>query len=377
VADAGQPVVAAALDSGGRIDVAGSAGEFTNSRLAVTRLLPDGRPDRTFAPPQGTTVDELRTLTTPGGGLRTLLRADRIPAAALSPDHRRLALVRSVEGRLELDVVGVDGNGLRQLLVSPFGRDELQSNTTLSWSPDGRRIALDAWPVPAPASCSTAAPRGAGYVIDVAARRLRRLGTGSAPSWSPDGRRIAFEDGQKLVVERSDGSSRRVVGTGSSLSWSPRGSRVAYVDTHQWIVVADADGRQGHRLAIGRAPVWSPGGRRIAYQRLDCPDARHTDCLDLVGPDGGGFLQRASFLGGSLSPASWSQDGTHIALPVWPRPSPIPPTGRPWKIAVVAVKTGTIHFYAVGDAPVIPGAPVQWGEGRTFFFVLRGSSGTS
>ena len=374
VADPGLSAVAAAPDPAGRIVVGGSMGDFRASHIGMARLLPDGRPDRSFVPPQGTTVDELRTVTTPGGGLRTVTRADRIPAAALSPDHRRLASVRSVEGRLELDVSGADGNGLRRLLVGPFGGDELQSNTTISWSPDGRRIAFDAWPVPAPGSCSTAAPRGATYVIDVADRQLRRLATGSAPSWSPDGRRIAYRDGQRLFVERSDESSRRAVGVGSSISWSPDGRRIAFVDPHQWIAVVGVDGRHRRRLAIGRAPVWSPGGGRIAYQRLDCPAARHTDCLNLVSPGGGGLRQLASFLGGSLSPVSWSRDGTHIAVPVWPRPSPNPPTGRPWKIAVVAVKTGKANLYAVGDAPLTPGAPVQWGDGRALFFVLRGVS---
>lgn len=378
VADAGQSVVAAALDSAGRIDLAGATPDYFNSHIAMARLLSDGRPDRSFMPPQETTVEELRTLSTPGGGLRTLLRADRIPAAALSPDHRRVALVRSVEGRLELDVIGVDGKGLRQLLVSPFRGDELQAYTTLSWSPDGRQVAFDAWPVPLPASGScSAAPQGVTYVIEVADLSLRRLGTGSAPRWSPDGRRIGFQDGQKLLVERPDGSARRVIGDGSQLSWSPSGSRVAFVDLHQWVAVVSLGDRRKRRLALGRAPAWSPGGGRIAYQRLDCPDARHTDCLNIISPGGGGFHQVASFLGGSLSPVSWSRDGTHIAVPVWPRPSPPSPAGRPWKIAVVAVKIGKANLYGVGGASVIPGAPVQWGEGRTFFFVVRNIPDTS
>jgi uncharacterized delta-60 repeat protein len=379
VADAGQSVAAAVRDAAGRIVVTGATGDFRASTIAVTRLLPDGRPDRSFIRPQGITTEELRTLSTPGGGLRTLLRADRIPAAALSPDHRRVALIRSVEGRLELDVIRVDGTGLRQLLVSPFHGDELQAETTLSWSADGRHVAFDAWPVPSSASgsCSSAQSQGMTYVIDIADRQLRRLASGSAPRWSPDGRRIAFQHGQTLLAERPDGSGRRVLGTGSLLSWSPGGSRVAYVDLHQWIVVADVDGRHKHRLAIGRAPVWSPGGRQIAYQRLDCPDARNTDCLDVIGADGRGFVQLASFRGNTFSPVSWSSDATRIAVPVWlRRPSP-PATGRPWKIAVVAVRTGQANLYGVGGASVIPGAPVQWGAGRTFIFVVRNISGGS
>jgi len=379
VADAGQSFVAAALDSAGRIDVAGATPDYFNSHIAMARLLPDGRPDRSFMPPQGATVEELRTLSTPGGGLRTLLQADRIPVAALSPDHRRVALVRSFEGRLELDVIGVDGKGLRQLLVSPFRGDELQSYATLSWSPDGRKVAFDAWPVPLPASgsCTAAPSQGVTYVIDVTDLRLRRLATGSAPRWSPDGRRIAFQDGQKLLVERPDGSARRVIGAGSQLSWSPSGGLVAFVDLHQWVAVVSLGDRRKRRLALGRAPAWAPGGRRIAYERFQCRQVLNTDCLNVIGADGKGLVQLASFRGDVFGPATWSRDGTHIAVPVWPRPSPPSTAGRPWKIAVVAVNTGTTTLYGVGDAPVIPGAPIQWGEGRTFFFVLRDIPGTS
>jgi uncharacterized delta-60 repeat protein len=379
VADAGQSFVAAALDSAGRIDLAGATPDYFNSHIAMARLLPDGRPDRSFIPPQVTTVEELRTLSTPGGGLRTLLRADRIPAAALSPDHRRVALVRSVEGRLELDVIGVDGKGLRQLLVSPFRGDELQSYATLSWSPDGRQVAFDAWPVPLPASgsCTAAPSHGVTYVIDVADRRLRRLATGLAPQWSPDGRRIAFQDGQKLLVERSDGSARRVIGAGYQLSWSPSGSRVAFVDLHQWISVVSLGDRHKRRLALGRAPAWSPGGGRIAYERFQCRHVLNTDCLNVIGADGRGLVQLASFRGDAFGPVTWSRDGTHLALPVWPRPSPPSPAGRPWKIAVAAVKSRRTNLYDVGDARGIPGAPVEWGDGGTFFFVLRNIPDTS
>jgi uncharacterized delta-60 repeat protein len=375
VADAGQSGVAVALDSAGRIDVAGATPDDFNSHIALARLLPDGRPDQSFIPPQGSTVDELRTLSTPGGGLRTLLQADSIPVATLSPDHRRVALVRSVDGRLELDVIGVDGKGLRQLLVSPFRGHELTAfpGTTLSWSPDGRHLAFDAWPVPLPAPglCSVTPSQGVTYVIDVANRRLRRLDTGLAPEWSPDGRRIAIQDGLTLVVERPDGAARRVIGTGNQLSWSPSGSRVAFVDLDQWISVVSLSARRKHRLAIGRGPVWSPGGGRIGYERFQCRHVLNTDCLNVVGADGKGLVRLARFRGDVFGPATWSRDGTHIAVPVWLRPSPPSPTGRPWKLAVVAVKSKKTALYGVADGPLITGAPVEWGDDRTFFFVLH------
>jgi uncharacterized delta-60 repeat protein len=377
VADPGQSIVAAALDSAGRMDIAGATPDPFNSHIAMARLFPDGRPDRSFIPPQGTTVEELRTLSTPGGGLRTLFRADRIPAAALSPDHRRLAFVRSVDDRLELDVIGADGTGLRQLLVSPFNGDELQAGTTLSWSPDGRRVAFDAWSVPLPASSSCSAMpagQGATYLINVANGQLQRLATGTTPQWSPDGRRIAFQDGLTLRVERPDGSGRRVIGAGSELAWSPGGSRVAFRDPHQWIAVVNVNDRHKRRLAIGRMPVWSPGGGRIAYQRNDCPAARNTDCLLVIGSDGKGFHQLTSFRGASFGPVTWSRNGTQIVVPASLRPSQPAPANLS-NIAVVAVNTGKATLYPVGDAPVIPGAPVQWGDGRTFFFVLRNIPG--
>ena len=368
VLHAGQSVAAAALDQTGRLVVAGSAGDFRALHLELERFRPDGQDDRTFAGRQWT-VEEIRALSTADGRLRTVLRADRISTASLSPDRRRLAFVRPVKGRFELDLVGADGKGLRSLLKSPFSGDELTAATTLSWSPDGRRIVLDAWPVPFPASCSTVTPSGSTYVLETATRKLSQLGSGTAPNWSPDGHWIASARAGKLLVQRPDGSGRRVLGIGTSLSWSPDGRRVAFVESPKhWIVVVGSDGRGKRRLVIGRQPVWSPDGSRIAYQRLDCPTARGTDCLRVVGSSGRGFVQLAGFRGGSLGPVSWSRDGTRIALPVWPRPPSAP---RPWKMAVVSLRTRKARLYAVGEAPVNPAAPAQWGDGGTLYFVLR------
>jgi uncharacterized delta-60 repeat protein len=368
VADAGQFISAAALDTVGRIVAVGHTGDWRATSLQLARFQPDGQPDRSFLGREWT-VDELRALSTADGRLRTVLRADRITTAALSPDRRRVAFVRPVKGRFELDLIGADGNGLRSLLKSPVGSEELTPATTLSWSPDGRRLVFDTLHVPLPGTCSTPTPPGEIYVVETATGNVRRLGIGSGPSWSPDGRWIAFARDGKLLLEHPDGSGPRVLGTGSSLSWSPHGQRVAFVESPKhWIAVERADGGAKRRLAIGRQPVWSPDGSRIAYQRLDCPSDRGADCLRVVNSGGGGFLQLAGFRGGSLGPVSWSRDGTRIALPVWPRP----PSGpRTWKMAVVNLRTRKAQLYAVGDAPVSQAAPAQWADGGTLYFVLR------
>jgi hypothetical protein len=108
------------------------------------------------------------------------------------------------------------------------------------------------------------------------------------------------------------------------------------------------------------------------YQRLDCPSDRGYDCLRLVRSAGGGFRRLARFRGGSLSPVSWSSDGTRIAVPVWPPSPPDPAAERPWKIAVVTTRNGKIRLVTPGAAPAVPSAPIQWGaKAGTLAFVLQ------
>ncbi|WP_026909498.1 PD40 domain-containing protein [Patulibacter minatonensis] len=147
----------------------------------------------------------------------------------------------------------------------------------------------------------------------------RVIADATAPAVSADGRVIAYRDGDGVVVEATDGSSRRRVVrktlddvTGPAIS--PDGRTVVVARNHLaqrpagTVELVGADG-QGRRT-IGRAPrgtrladpAWSPDGRTIVFSAYRPDDGRGQ--LVLFDPRGGragrtipGLARRFAFTG--------------------------------------------------------------------------------
>ena len=178
-----------------------------------------------------------------------------------SPDGRKIAFV------CEWEVYSDDGEGMPSLegyFTDLFTIDvrtkrvRRLTNTPAtyeydpSWSPDGRRIAFG---------------NGGIFVLDLPARRTRRLATGFAPDWSPDGKQIVYATAHTIAVMNAKGSARRAILRSPSVvglpSWSPDGSRVVYTErtrrgvTGLYVVRADGSGR---RLLVrgGYDADWRP-----------------------------------------------------------------------------------------------------------------------
>jgi Tol biopolymer transport system component len=149
-----------------------------------------------------------------------------------SPDGRQLLFIYSwdPEGGGDLYRIGSDGTGLRQI------HDNVLS---ASWSPDGRRIAVAlAKFVPRSSTCCLESglylldPEGANETTVIPAER----GPGTLTvDWSPDGSRIALEAFGDLYLTDTLGSlfllrPDRIeeLATGSSVAWSPDGLRLAF-----------------------------------------------------------------------------------------------------------------------------------------------------
>src|ERR1051326_3747169 len=120
---------------------------------------------------------------------------------------------------------------LAALAVQPAGRDvhlTLHEGTSMaaSMSPDGRTIAIDLlgtiWMLPAAGGRAKA-------VTDIAMDARQ-------PSWSPDGRKIAFQAYRtstwQIWTMNADGSELRAVtddaGDAREPAWSPDGKRIAF-----------------------------------------------------------------------------------------------------------------------------------------------------
>ena len=192
-------------------------------------------------------------------------------AVALSPDGRTLAF--DLVGRIW---VMPSGGGRAEPLTDPLG-DARQP----TWSPDGARIAFQAyWD-------------GNYHIWSVAAdgSGLRQHTHGPydhrEPHWSPRGGTIAFSSDRSgsydiWTVRTADGSVEWVTGTPGSEygpAYSPSGDDIAYAAAGGdgaagiWVTTARGGGGEPRRVAGAggwqvNAPVWTADGAALIYNAI-------------------------------------------------------------------------------------------------------------
>ena len=258
------------------------------------------------------------------GARLAALTADQ--SIALSPawaPDGSLLLFTSYRGGAGPRIFVVAQSGGKSHLVS--GRPGI--NTSASYSPDGREIAL------------TLSQDGNSeiYLLDARGQSPRRLTNSRAidtsPSWSPTGREIAFTSDrsgspQVYVMDREGGSVRRLtfdVSYTDSPAWSPRGDKIAFVaraGSGFDVYTAMADGSGAQLIASGGSnenPRWSPDGRHLVFA------SNRDGAFGLWVSDLDGTPPRKLDIGGriALSPA-WSPrpagDGSALNVNVSPIP---------------------------------------------------------
>jgi dipeptidyl aminopeptidase/acylaminoacyl peptidase len=268
--------------------------------------------------------------------------ASPAPSAVIGLPHRNGPIVvLGGTGRVAVDPVSGAISDYGSVTCTPGGSlcadpnqtrpllDFQGSGTSVSWSPDGTKLASQY--------------AGAVWVLDTLTNDAVRVTSAAATqgwphqvvTWSPDGSHLAFADGGEIYTVNVDGSQRtEITHFGGSLAasqpaWSPDGSRIAFTligtGADASIASIDVDGT-GLRTIVGSgvrvsSPVWSPDGSRLAYLYPDfAPDATGVAGsaeLVTVRPDGS---ERTvvftvancciNFIGGD---AAWSPDGTRIA----------------------------------------------------------------
>jgi hypothetical protein len=202
-------------------------------------------------------------------------RGLRQMSAVFSPDGRHLAFTSSsLTRRREIRVLSLEDGRERRVTDRAGG-------TTLSWTPDGRRLVYDESEV-----YRLFESRHDLRAVEVTTGRVRTLTRGLRardPEVSPDGRQIVF------VHRYADRSELALVGI---------------------------DGREARDLTASAAgtqwsgPAWSPDGGSLVA-------ARWTDggALDLVrmDADGGGLQELTSDRAADVEPA-WTPDGSHVVF---------------------------------------------------------------
>jgi Tol biopolymer transport system component len=170
-----------------------------------------------------------------------------------------------------------DGTGLRRPL-----RGSKLASMGLSWSPDGKKIAITS---PGPFAKAKTADDCLVYVVPIHGSHQWKLretsGSCDDPAWSPRGNEIAY-DSDGIWVIHPDGSGDRQVsphGWGSSgPSWSSDGTQLVFnvsrnelygPDGYRYFAVVNSNGTHYH-VVTNQAyneygEVWAPHGRRILY----------------------------------------------------------------------------------------------------------------
>ena len=235
-------------------------------------------------------------------------------------ENGAIALVR---GGGDIWIMNNDGSGQTQLTNSP------EADLAPSWSPDGKQLAYLQ-------SAETITGRkyymkvmnadGTGQVtLTNVILRNSSYSTGSI-SWSPDGSKLAFTSfisdfDSEIFTINTDGSGRVNLTNDPSHqeghpSFAPDGMRIAFSKSQSGVVdsalyLMNSDGTNVRRwggdalFSDGHGVKWSPDSLGFLYRSTLWGDC---DCLISQKINGTGFIFLISdYMGG---PADWSPDGT-------------------------------------------------------------------
>lgn len=257
-------------------------------------------------------------------------------------------LMRQSDGERSKPVVltiNTDGTDLKQL-TQPM--PQFVWHGSPKWSPDGQRIAYDAW---------TGNPSTSHvYIMDADGSHQTDLGVGFIPTFSPDGKRLAFTwAGRGLGIMNVDGSDRHVLtNEGWGCEWSPDGRWLAYGSSNRSptgvfagnLTLIDVNTKEKRLLLQGDPAerftnilwnmAWSPDSRQIIFYGNRRNGGSQTA---IVSTEGSNKEYRVVSDGDISANFSWHPDGSRILLS----------------------KGAKLHIYdvATGQTQLLPGHPPE------------------
>jgi TolB protein len=144
---------------------------------------------------------------------------------APSPDGRKVAMILSKSGSVDLYVADADGSDLKRLTTS---KDD---ESAPCWSPDGKWICFAGKVNERRSLCKVSASGGTIQRISTSG-----ISNPSEPDWSPDGKWIVFTAQMgdfSLCVVPAAGGTATVLVSGEDPSWAPNSRTVVYARRSQ------------------------------------------------------------------------------------------------------------------------------------------------
>jgi Tol biopolymer transport system component len=229
--------------------------------------------------------------------------------------------------RPDIFVVTLDGAAVAQLTETPAAAEG-----DPTWSPDGSELAYVVTDGDLGQSASYLAVMGSDGSNPLRLTSSARRDGVLSLSWSPDGGRIAFvQDGDVWTVT-PNGKVRRQLTSGLDISrvvWSPDGLHLAFDwrdDRGSRVSMIDSDGSNRVDFAFGLLGLqpWSPDGRQLVFSSFDPGGTRPVigDVyaeMDVVDIDGGGLRMVGGRGPYQYVDAAWSPDGEQILFGFSPR----------------------------------------------------------
>jgi hypothetical protein len=166
------------------------------------------------------------------------------------------------------------------------------------FSPDGTKIAFVSATPSSPVDEVCPSRQTTLQILDIATGKITPLSCcgwrlGTRMSWSPDGRELAIQHLGQIAIVEADSGKAKIIGEGWDPPWSPKGDWIAYMDaSRQKCLLVHPDGtgmKAVHDLGrsfTGRiliwGAVWSPDGGKLLLNELNDHQEFKVTMVDLV-----------------------------------------------------------------------------------------------